>query len=389
MLKLSEIWSARGHSEDFTMTRIDFMTIRFRWLVMLLLLGIPAWSVVDWLTMAPAHYAFLLKARMTTFLALSPLIPFSFFIRYRLLRMRFALLYLMGVMLLFALACMVELGDLEDLQAGYIAFPYLMISLFAVFPLPLATGLGFSLFIFLVLLGGRSLLLAQPLWSMQTLNQLWLLGMFALAAAWVQCGQLNMLLRLYRESTTDELTGRMNRRLLMKQLELAMVQSKIKERSFALIFIDLDRFKRINDTFGHPSGDTVLHTVAITLAEQLEPQQVLGRYGGEEFAIILPGCSDRELARKLAERLRLSVEARQVKSPTTDALIDVTISLGVAMVRREDDMQSLINRVDQCLYQAKINGRNCVVMDTPPTFGSAAGGLTPDGTCPTGGGPAV
>jgi hypothetical protein len=71
------------------------------------------------------------------------------------------------------------------------------------------------------MLAGNWLLVGQPLWSVQTLNQVWLLGLFAIASAWVQCGQLNMLLQLYRESTTDELTGMMNRRLLMKQLEKA------------------------------------------------------------------------------------------------------------------------------------------------------------------------
>lgn len=371
MLKLSEIWSAACHSQDFTMTRVEFMTVRFRWLAALLMLGIPAWSLIDWLTLDAALHAFLLKARMTTFLALSPLIPFSFFIDYRLGRMRVALFYLMGVMLAFALACMVALGNPAELQVGYTAFPYLMISLFAVFPLTLMMGLLISLLIFVSLLGGRCLLLGQPLFGMETLNQLWLLGMFTLAAAWVQCGQLNMLLRLYRESTTDELTGMMNRRLLMKKISQLCEDEGCE--GWTLMLIDLDRFKRVNDEFGHLAGDAVLHTVATTLAEQLEQAQVLGRYGGEEFVILLRHEGGREEARRLAERLRLSVEARQVKSPTTETLIEVTVSIGVAMGRKGDSAQSLIGRADECLYQAKIDGRNCVVVEPPSASVPMAG----------------
>ncbi|MGL5286210.1 MAG: diguanylate cyclase domain-containing protein [Aeromonas sp.] len=366
MLKLSEIWSAAAHSDDFTTTRIDFMTVRFRWLVMLLLLGIPGWSLVDWLTLDVSQHVFLLKARMATFLALSPLVPFSFFIHYRRLRMRFALFYLMSVMLIFALVCMNYLGNVEGLQTGYSVFPYLMISLFAVFPLPLLMGLGLSLFIFVVLLFGRWFLLEQPLLGMETLTQLWLMLLFTLAAAWVQCGQLNMLLRLYRESTTDELTGMMNRRLLMKQLETVRLGLVERGQLFAVLLLDLDRFKRINDTYGHLAGDAVLHTVATTLAEQLESYHQLGRYGGEEFAIVLPRCGDREEARQMAERLRLSVEARQVKSPAADTLIDVTVSIGVVIADAGESVQGVLNRADEALYQAKILGRNCVVMAPAP-----------------------
>ncbi|WP_317986269.1 GGDEF domain-containing protein [Aeromonas schubertii] len=371
MLRMSEIWSARNHSEDFTMTRIEFMTVRFRWLVCLLMVGLPAWSVVDWLTLSTGQYAFLLKVRMTTFLALSPLIPFSFFINYRLSRMRAALGYLMSVMLAFALICMAGLGHVEGLQMGYTVFPYLMISLFAVFPIPLMIGFGVALFIFCVLLLGRSILLDQALFGMETLNQLWLLLLFTLTAAWVQAGQLNMLLRLYRESTTDELTGMMNRRLLMKQLEQARAALMSRDRPFALLLLDLDRFKRINDNYGHLAGDAVLHTVATTLGEQLEKQHVLGRYGGEEFAILLPRCATLEQARQIAERLRLSVEARAVKSPASDEMIEVTVSIGVALAKRGEGVQALLNRADECLYQAKINGRNCVVV-TPPSSQSMA-----------------
>ena len=361
MLKLSEFWSARAHSEDFTLTRMGFMTVRWRLLTCLLMVGLPTWALVDWLTLPAAQFEALFQLRIFCLLALSPLIPLSYLIHFRRERMKLALGYLMAVMMLFSLICLHSFGADQELQAGYMAFPYLLISLFAIFPIPISLSLQLAGGILVTMLAGNWLLVGQPVWSVQTLNQIWLLGLFAIASAWVQCGQLNMLLQLYRESTTDELTGMMNRRLLMKQLEKARAAMIRKQTPFAVLLLDLDRFKRINDTFGHLAGDAVLKEVGATLAEQLEPGMVLGRYGGEEFAILLPRCPDQAQATRVAERLRVAVEARLVKSPTSDELLEVTVSIGLTQARRGEGIEALLNRVDECLYMAKMAGRNCVV----------------------------
>ncbi|MFQ2093486.1 diguanylate cyclase domain-containing protein [Aeromonas taiwanensis] len=375
MLKLSEFWSARAHSEDFTLTRMGFMTVRLRLLTCLLMVGLPAWALVDWLTLPAAQFEALFQLRIFCLLALSPLIPLSYLIHFRRERMKLALGYLMAVMMLFSLICLHSFGADQEMQAGYMAFPYLLISLFAIFPIPLSLSLQLAGGILVTMLAGNWLLVGQPVWSVQTLNQIWLLGLFAIASAWVQCGQLNMLLQLYRESTTDELTGMMNRRLLMKQLEKARAAMIRKQTPFAVLLLDLDRFKRINDTFGHLAGDAVLKEVAATLAEQLEPGMVLGRYGGEEFAILLPRCPDQAQATRVAERLRVAVEARLVKSPTSDELLEVTVSIGLTLARRGEGIEALLNRVDECLYMAKMAGRNCVVGEAGkvPDEPSAAG----------------
>lgn len=240
MLKLSEFWSARAHSEDFTLTRMGFMTVRLRLLICVLMVGLPAWALVDWLTLPATQFEALLQARVFCLLALSPLIPLSYLIHFRRERMKLALGYLMGVMMLFSLICLHSFGADQELQAGYMAFPYLLISLFAIFPIPLSLSLQLSGGILVTMLAGNWLLVGQSLWSVQTLNQIWLLGLFAVASAWVQCGQLNMLLQLYRESTTDELTGMMNRRLLMKQLEkarAAMIRKQAPSRCCCWIWI--------------------------------------------------------------------------------------------------------------------------------------------------------
>ncbi|MGE6293191.1 diguanylate cyclase [Aeromonas media] len=369
MLKLSEFWSARAHSEDFTLTRMGFMTVRLRLLTCLLMVGLPAWALVDWLTLPATQFDELFQVRIFCLLALSPLIPLSYLIHFRRERMKLALGYLMAVMMLFSLICLHSFGTDQELQAGYMAFPYLLISLFAIFPIPLSLSLQLAGGILITMLAGNWLLVGQSLMSVQTLNQVWLLGLFTVASAWVQCGQLNMLLQLYRESTTDELTGMMNRRLLMKQLEKARVSMIRKQAPFAVLLLDLDRFKRINDSFGHLAGDAVLKEVAATLAEQLEPGMVLGRYGGEEFAILLPNCAELAQAKRVAERLRVSVEARLVKSPTSDELLEVTVSIGLTLALRGEGVEELLNRADECLYMAKMAGRNCVVGELAKTPG--------------------
>ena len=140
-----------------------------------------------------------------------------------------------------------------------------------------------------------------------------------------------------------------------------------KQAPFAVLLLDLDRFKRINDTFGHLAGDAVLREVATTLAEQLEPGMVLGRYGGEEFAILLPRCPELAQVKRVAERLRVAVEARLVKSPTSDELLEVTVSIGLTLARRGEGIEALLNRADECLYRAKMAGRNCVVGELAKT----------------------
>ncbi|MGL4250041.1 MAG: diguanylate cyclase [Aeromonas sp.] len=363
MLKLSEFWSAKAHSEDFTRTRMGFMTVRLRLLTALLMVGLPAWALIDWITLSALHFEQLFQARILCTLALSPLIPLSYLIRFKRERMLVALGYLMMVMMVFSLVCLHSFGSEQELQAGYIAFPYLLITLFAIFPIPLSLGLLLAAVVLVTMLLGHWLLVGQTLLSQAALSQVWMLGLFTLASCWVQCGQLNMLLRLYRESTTDELTGMMNRRLLMKQLDHAKYRLQTKRKPFAVMLLDLDRFKRINDVYGHLAGDAVLKEVATTLDEQLEPDMVIGRYGGEEFAILMHNCADPAQAVRVAERLRIAVEARLVKSPTADELLEVTVSIGIAMARADDTIDLLINRADECLYEAKMAGRNSVVIE--------------------------
>ena len=165
------------------------------------------------------------------------------------------------------------------------------------------------------------------------------------------------------ESLTDPLTGLSNR----KHFEETLRQQTEIRTAYAgptsLIVIDVDFFKRFNDLYGHVTGDQVLRLVAIVMREHVTENATLSRFGGEEFGILLPGC-DRAAACAVAEKIRKSVMGRElVKRSTGESLGKVTISIGVAQRRPDDNAVSLLERTDACLFAAKRAGRNRTVDD--------------------------
>ena len=161
---------------------------------------------------------------------------------------------------------------------------------------------------------------------------------------------------LRRTAERDSLTGSFNRRTLD---QLAARECKVagNHKPLSVLFMDLDWFKRINDTHGHPCGDECLRKVAATLRAELRPQDVFGRYGGEEFLVLLPG-QDAASARLVGERLREAVEAAVVD--WQGEALRFTISIGMAVLREGDDPGKLLARADKALYRAKREGRNRV-----------------------------
>lgn len=160
-------------------------------------------------------------------------------------------------------------------------------------------------------------------------------------------------------ATTDSLTGLNNRRHFMELVDHEIERSIRYKSSFSLIMFDVDKFKSVNDTYGHDIGDLVLQAIAKTADANLRDSDILGRVGGEEFAIGLPETSLEE-AIKVAEKLRASIE--HGKAPLPDGReIDFTISLGVSEYSTESgSLQGLMKAADTALYMAKKNGRNRV-----------------------------
>jgi diguanylate cyclase len=165
------------------------------------------------------------------------------------------------------------------------------------------------------------------------------------------------------ESLTDPLTGVSNRKHFEEMLARCVERAASERSALALVVIDIDFFKRFNDTYGHLTGDQVLKLVGITMREIVKANATLSRFGGEEFAIILPGAT-LEAAHAIAENIRKGVMSRElVKRSTGESLGKVTISAGVAALRQGDNAVSLLERADQCMYLAKRMGRNRTMTD--------------------------
>ena len=161
---------------------------------------------------------------------------------------------------------------------------------------------------------------------------------------------------LRRLAATDPLTGLANRRSFM-ELSRRKIAGCIQGRQpMALLMIDIDHFKRVNDTYGHPQGDRVLKALAQTFRELLRQNDLVGRMGGEEFAVLLPESSLRQ-AMEVAERLRRSVLS--LSGPDSAGLPTFTICVGVAeLADNAQDLETLMIQADQALYRAKASGRN-------------------------------
>lgn len=157
------------------------------------------------------------------------------------------------------------------------------------------------------------------------------------------------------QATRDALTGLWNRGAILDILSREFNRSRRDQSPLTLLMLDLDHFKLINDTRGHQAGDSVLRIVTSRLQSELRPYNAVGRYGGEEFLVIVPGC-DESSSFNLAERLRNRVSATPIS--TTSDPIPVTISLGFAGLAEDPDPESLIRRADEALYRAKKAGRN-------------------------------
>lgn len=164
---------------------------------------------------------------------------------------------------------------------------------------------------------------------------------------------------LCRLATTDALTGILNRRSFMTNSSIEVNRSKRHKRPLSVLMLDIDNFKRVNDTYGHPVGDEAIKAMATTCAKTIRANDILSRLGGEEFAILLPE-TDLSNAIAMAERLRAAIA--DIRIPTEIGELSFTSSIGVAELTEVDpSIETLLSHADAALYEAKRSGRNRVM----------------------------
>ena len=356
----SDIVSSEMHSRDFNGSRAEYIFMRVRLLAFLFTFLALLWIPVDvfivpedaldsmlGLRLAYSGLFFMLglsaagsqilhcaRLRLIAFV----LIPCAFYIGSRLVLSHVA-------------------GDPGAL-VGYSFLPYLTVALLAIFPLTLTEGISYATLVGLTFLGTE--IYVNGSLTILTLGNIWLLTLLAGVAIWAQLAQLQMLLRLYREASRDPLTGLVNRRVLNKWLNLEITRARQLERPLSVLLFDLDLFKRVNDTYGHLTGDKVLQAFSRLLKRDLVNYNLIGRYGGEEFIAVLSG-KDASAAVAIAERIRKNCHSVQTQG-SEGQVVSFTVSVGVTGLRDTDTTETLINRVDKGLYSAKMKGRDIVVL---------------------------
>jgi len=173
---------------------------------------------------------------------------------------------------------------------------------------------------------------------------------------------------IHAESLTDPLTGLGNRKYFDRSIRMSIHQALENNQPLSLLIVDIDHFKSFNDSYGHLTGDQVLRLVATSLKQTIKGQDITARYGGEEFAVVLPNTALRQ-ALTVADHIRRAIMSKELKKKSTGEILGrVTISVGVAMLKPGDDVDSIIERADVCLYAAKRNGRNRVICEVDPEY---------------------
>ena len=163
---------------------------------------------------------------------------------------------------------------------------------------------------------------------------------------------------LKKIATTDTLTGLSNRRDFISKIQVEMARFDRSKKSFSVVMGDIDHFKKFNDTFGHKCGDYVLHQIAQIIKNSLRQQDSVGRWGGEEFILLLPETNLKE-GDKVAEKIRNTIASNSFTYQKNK--LTVTMSFGVSVYTHAVSMEEIIDKADKCLYFAKDAGRNRVI----------------------------
>ncbi|WP_244323482.1 GGDEF domain-containing protein [Salinivibrio costicola] len=354
-----ELWSAKKHANSFNNTRSTYLRSRLCVLCYVWAALTIAWSPADFLFLGDKTIAAQLSVQRLILAAFLIAIGFSVNKVNNLKAAKLGLMAMVCVTNLFYFSASHTLGFPSEnsvFSYSYTLLPIIQIVMLTIFPLTMKESLTLM-----------SVTLACHLWvdsfsgvllNPDNISSYWLQTVIAMMVLWSQLSQLHMILRLYRQATLDPLTGIYNRRMLLQLAMRALAISEDRHSPFSVLLLDLDKFKRINDKWGHYAGDVVLQSFTRAVQERLRKSDIFGRFGGEEFIVFLPKCNA-ESAQQIADRLLNEIRAMDVFIDERDAPLKVTASIGISSYQTGDTLSSLIERADCALYQAKAEGRNC------------------------------
>lgn len=357
---LRDTLNNRYHSRDFNYARSEYLRTRLLVVGLVFTLLAPLWLLVDYLLLPVELLSEIALGRLGLMVTLLGVLYIAWKNQNKLNRLRNALAVLLLAPGIFYGYLVMMFGDQLSSLVGYSFIPLLLIAFLSVFPLTLVESFGIGLLIFAIQLIALSM--TGQLSTAYGWQDLWLLGTLLAISLWANHSQVSALLRLYRQASMDSLTGLLNRGILMKQLEELcrqrdeLVKDKETPNPITLLMFDLDRFKKVNDTYGHSVGDQALQVFAQILRSELRKNDLVARYGGEEFMAALPGTPKQD-SLDVAERIRKQCEQAFVLAHDGEK-VTFTTSIGITQIRNDESLEDALQRVDSRLYMAKHQGRN-------------------------------
>ncbi len=356
---LRPLLSRRFHTFGLNENRAQYINSRVRLLALLFALLTPLWIPVDFFILPSEQFQQMAMVRLlfSFILLLLSGVPDQ---HVSFMQAQIRLVMLMVLPALFHLVTQMVLGGSvqNELLVFYSFLPFLIIVMHCIFPLTLLEGLGLAV----MTIGLLSLddLYHHRLLSYSGLAKLWLMCLIMGVAIWAQLSQLHMTLKLFNEATTDPLTGLLNRRTLIKQLQHVKRLVLRNGRPVSLLMLDLDHFKQVNDTYGHQVGDKVLKVFSTILQQQVRSTDYVARFGGEEFVVVLPEARPEE-ASLLADRILSSCREGAVELED-ERVVRFSVSIGVGQFNADESEELALSQVDAALYRAKQQGRDRAVV---------------------------
>ena len=356
-LNFRDFVTAEYHNEDFNVSRSTQIFNRLQAIASIYAIVGVLWLFIDYQTIPQELFLDLAAIRLLMVAGMITLAVWhgahkNLFMA----RVRLALLVIVPTLFFVSSSLVLAGHTAEVAQMVYSFYPFVIVSQLAIFPLTLLEGI-----LLVIPAYGGILLIGIVTGSAASgllLGDMVLFLLLAFLAIWAEVLQLRMLVGLYRQATRDPLTGMFNRRLLMERVKEEEARFARSGKTLSFMMIDLDKFKRVNDNYGYQVGDKVLEQFAKIARKLVRAGDVIGRYGGEEFMVVLPDTSQK-MAGEVAERIRNASEKMPVYTDAGEK-VSFTVSIGVSQLNLGESGTNALERADVALNRAKESGRNSV-----------------------------